>query len=940
MRLLNVSTLQFREFHRDTPRYIAASHRWKAGMEAMIGDIQNRSNVDKSGFQKVEGFAKYVRANFKDVEWLWIDTCCINQDSSQEVNEAVNSMFSWYANAYVCLAYLTDVFDSKEKHELDASEWFRRGWTLQELLAPQIVVFLSRDWRVIGHKASRGWTSSTFGVEVDAGPSLVSAIASITRVPESVLYDFEQSKRYTVEERLAWSAGRETTKREDVYYSLLGMFGVRMSLDYGEGTDEARRRLLGKIAKSDQQPDRAVWTASVRTQASRPIVGVEARPMVKQAWLLPRPANPQYSGYSHVLEYLKSRILSNADESCNRRQIIVVLSGMGGVGKSETILQFVERNRTSLHERLFAALWVDCGSEVAVRADLRRISRLYDWTFGDDDILDGVKDRLASSTTPILLILDNCDDSTVDYNRYIPNSDQVAVVLTTRLSNAKKYASADPQDVGEKLFLRLDGLDPDAAVDLLMELSETQDCDHDSFEDADRIVTALDFHPSAITVAGSLIQSAVYSLQEYAAYANVLDSRLAQAELLDTESEQARYKKVSATFEVSAEALARLGSTDSSAHDALALLNVLAFMHQQDIHEDIFVRAWSYEDVILSWGEEDEEADLNIRYLSSWHVAQCRKFLRSRPLEGRMLAFRKARAHLDRLSLVNVDPDTRSISLHSLIYAWARTRLQRPGEAWASAASILALSTEGRRDWQPFSDRLIRHLETHFRFACGPPDSVIFSSQRELCRIWYRFAWQMYRASSTETIALCERLVERTKDCCGESSNKVGLIDAQYILGIAYLDHRQIKEAVEQLEHVVQIRESLAEDDPDRLASQQALAAAYKAKGHDAQAIELLEHVVRVQEKSLAVDHPDRLASQHELAHAYSNADNGHDAQAIELLEHVVKVREKSLLEDHPDRLVSQHVLVRVYWADGQDQRALDLIQELACTHAREFDSE
>ncbi|KAK1071551.1 hypothetical protein LTR74_003181 [Friedmanniomyces endolithicus] len=857
MRLLNVSTLQFREFHRDTPRYIAASHRWKAGMEAMIGDIQNRSNVDKSGFQKVEGFAKYVRANFKDVEWLWIDTCCINQDSSQEVNEAVNSMFSWYANAYVCLAYLTDVFDSKEKHELDASEWFRRGWTLQELLAPQIVVFLSRDWRVIGHKASRGWTSSTFGVEVDAGPSLVSAIASITRVPESVLYDFEQSKRYTVEERLAWSAGRETTKREDVYYSLLGMFGVRMSLDYGEGTDEARRRLLGKIAKSDQQPDRAVWTASVRTQASRPIVGVEARPM----------------------------------------------------------------------GRLFAALWVDCGSEVAVRADLRRISRLYDWTFGDDDILDGVKDRLASSTTPILLILDNCDDSTVDYNRYIPNSDQVAVVLTTRLSNAKKYASADPQDVGEKLFLRLDGLDPDAAVDLLMELSETQDCDHDSFEDADRIVTALDFHPSAITVAGSLIQSAVYSLQEYAAYANVLDSRLAQAELLDTESEQARYKKVSATFEVSAEALARLGSTDSSAHDALALLNVLAFMHQQDIHEDIFVRAWSYEDVILSWGEEDEEADLNIRYLSSWHVAQCRKFLRSRPLEGRMLAFRKARAHLDRLSLVNVDPDTRSISLHSLIYAWARTRLQRPGEAWASAASILALSTEGRRDWQPFSDRLIRHLETHFRFACGPPDSVIFSSQRELCRIWYRFAWQMYRASSTETIALCERLVERTKDCFGESSNKVGLIDAQYILGIAYLDHRQIKEAVEQLEHVVQIRESLAEDDPDRLASQQALAAAYKAKGHDAQAIELLEHVVRVQEKSLAVDHPDRLASQHELAHAYSNADNGHDAQAIELLEHVVKVREKSLLEDHPDRLVSQHVLVRVYWADGQDQRALDLIQ-------------
>ncbi|KAK0806639.1 hypothetical protein LTR75_002527 [Friedmanniomyces endolithicus] len=946
MRLLNVSTLQFREFHRDTPRYIAASHRWKAGMEAMIGDIQNRSNVDKSGFQKVEGFAKYVRENFKDVEWLWIDTCCINQDSSQEVNEAVNSMFSWYANAYVCLAYLTDVFDSKEKHELDASEWFRRGWTLQELLAPQIVVFLSRDWRVIGHKASRGWTSSTFGVEVDAGPSLVSAIASITRVPESVLCDFEQSKRYTVEERLAWSAGRETTKREDVYYSLLGMFGVRMSLDYGEGTDEARRRLLGKIAKSDQQPDRAVWTATVRTQASRPIVGVEARPMVKQAWLLPRPANPQYSGYSHVLEYLKSRILSNADESCNRKQLNMVLSGMGGVGKSETILQFVDRNRTLLRERLYAALWVDCDSETAVRADLRRISRLYDWSFGDDAIFDGVKDRLGTSKTPILLILDNCDDSTVDYNRYIPNGDQVTVVLTTRLSNAKKYASPDPQDVGKKLFLRLGGLDHDAAVDLLMELSETQDRDHDSFE------KGKDF----------------YSLQEYA---NALDTRLAQAELLDTGSEQARYKKVSATFEVSGEALARLGSTDPSAHDALALLDILAFMHHQDVHEEIFVRAWSYEDVVLSWGEDDEEAELDIRDLSPWHVAQCRRFLHSRPLEERMHAFRKARAHLDRLSLVNVDPATKSISLHSLVYAWARARLQRPGEAWASAASILALSTEGRNDWQPFLDRLIRHLETNFKLASGPRNGAIFSPQRELCRIWHRFAWQMYRASSIETTVLCERLVERTKDCCGKSSTEVGLFDTQHILGIVYLDSGQVEEAVEQLEHVVQMRESLAEGDPDRLASQQGLARAYMYHRNEqiAQATELLEHVVKAQDKWLAVDHPDRFSSQHELARAYLTCgqtkpaiellehvvsvrekslledhpyrlgsqhmlaraylDDGQLGLSTELLEHVVRVREKSLLEDHPARLVSQHVLADVYWEDGQDQRALDLIQHV-----------
>jgi len=562
---------------------------------------------------------------------------------------------------------------------------------------------------------------------------------------------------------------------------------------------------------------------------------------------------------------------------------------------------------------------------MTVRADLRRISRLYDWTFGDDDLLDGVKDRLASSKTPILLILDNCDDSTVDYNRYIPNGDQVKVVLTTRLSSARKYASADPQDTKKRL-LRLDGLDLDAAIDLLMELSEIQDRDHESFEDAGRIVKALDFHPLAITVAGSLIQSAVYSLQEYA---NALDSRLAQAELLDTESEQARYKKVSATFEVSAQALARLGSTDSSALDALALLDVLAFMHHQNVHEDIFVRAWSYEDVVLSRGEEDEEADLNIRHLSPWHVAQCRRFLHSRPLVERIHAFRKARARLDQLLLVNVDLATKSISLHLLVYEWARARLQRPGEAWASAASILALSTEGRTGWQPFSDRLVRHLETNFKLTSGPRNRAIFPLQQELCRIWYRFAWQMYRARSTDTIVLCERLVERTKDCCGESSTEVGLVDAQYILGIVYLDSGQVKEAVEQLEHVVQSRESLAEDDPNRLASQQALATAYQLNEQIAQAIELLEHVMRVQEKSLAADHPDLLGSQHELSSAYLKAGNGHDAQAMELLEHVVRVEEKSLAVDHPNRLASQHVLARAYLACGQTKQAVELLEHV-----------
>lgn len=60
----------------------------------------------------------------------------------------------------------------------------------------------------------------------------------------------------------------------------------------------------------------------------------------------------------------------------------------------------------------------------------------------------------------------------------------------------------------------------------------------------------------------------------------------------------------------------------------------------------------------------------------------------------------------------------------------------------------------------------------------------------------------------------------------------------------------------------------------------------------------------------LAEDHPDRLASQHELARVY-HAD-GQVKKAVKLLEHVVAIQTDVLAEDHPDRLVSEQALANL----------------------------
>ncbi|KAK0332712.1 hypothetical protein LTR94_023811 [Friedmanniomyces endolithicus] len=92
----------------------------------------------------------------------------------------------------------------------------------------------------------------------------------------------------------------------------------------------------------------------------------------------------------------------------------------------------------------------------------------------------------------------------MDYGRYITHGSQVTVILTTRLSDARKWASPDPQDSQSKLFLQLTGLDPESAIDL--EASETQR-NQETIREASRIATALDHHPLAVTVASSLIEA-------------------------------------------------------------------------------------------------------------------------------------------------------------------------------------------------------------------------------------------------------------------------------------------------------------------------------------------------------------------------------------------------------------------------------------------------
>jgi len=84
-----------------------------------------------------------------------IDTCCIDKKSSAELSEAINSMYKWYEKSEKCYAYLEDVSSQRTSRFWDnfsESSWFKRGWTLQELIAPMKLKFFAEDWKPLGNK--------------------------------------------------------------------------------------------------------------------------------------------------------------------------------------------------------------------------------------------------------------------------------------------------------------------------------------------------------------------------------------------------------------------------------------------------------------------------------------------------------------------------------------------------------------------------------------------------------------------------------------------------------------------------------------------------------------------------------------------------------------------------------------------------------------------
>ena len=454
------------------PPYAILSHRW-GGSEVLLEDVTSNTYKKKEGYQKIEFCAK--RAAQDQLQYFWLDTCCIDKWNIRERSKAINSMFRWYKNATKCYVFLPDVSLSHEEElaqqhtweaSFRASEWFTRGWTLQELIAPESVEFFSREERRIGDKAS-----------------LKQLVHEITSIPLEVLQGCPLDK-FTISERMEWARNRRTTEDEDNIYCLLGILGVSMPTSYGEGKEKAQRRLQGEVDAAGSAP-----------------------------CIIPFSQNDFFVGREEQLAQVETRLFGD------KHTPIIAIVGPGGTGKSQLALELAYRTR---QKKGYSVFWVDASDIDRLSQSYASIAQKLDvpgWKDEKADIRQLVKQYLGRTDAGRwLMIFDNVEGthvaSTASYTAgaanpidYLPQSKLGSTIFTTTNSDtATRLASPNIIEIRE--------LAPDTARRMLQNYLNAPVL-RDEHQESEVLLKELSFLPLAIVQAAAYINTRNITLHNY-----------------------------------------------------------------------------------------------------------------------------------------------------------------------------------------------------------------------------------------------------------------------------------------------------------------------------------------------------------------------------------------------------------------------------------------
>jgi hypothetical protein len=244
----------------------SAKENFKGKPKEVFQQMRKICECLSNGDNQASDFVKLVKfCEVAQCDFVWLDTGCINKQSSAELEESIRSMFRWYRNSSICIIHLGK---TSSPYTMLNDPWFKRGWTLQELLAPKVIKFFSKSWVPLTMHDNDTIPDAQLGIP------LWRFISLITQIPVHQLHNFEPGTN-DIRERMVWASKRETTRIEDMAYCLIGIFDIPLPIAYGEGR-MAFQRLQAEIVQRSHDQGLFAWNGSPSSYNSMFAAGPEA----------------------------------------------------------------------------------------------------------------------------------------------------------------------------------------------------------------------------------------------------------------------------------------------------------------------------------------------------------------------------------------------------------------------------------------------------------------------------------------------------------------------------------------------------------------------------------------------------------------------------------------------------------------------------------------
>jgi tetratricopeptide (TPR) repeat protein len=400
-------------------------------------------------------------------------------------------------------------------------------------------------------------------------------------------------------------------------------------------------------------------------------------------WSVPLPRNPYFTGREVILETLHTQL--GVEQAVALTQSSA-LSGLGGIGKTQIALEYAYRY--ALEYR--AVFWIEAETEETVASSLLRIAEMLQLSerqqTDQQRIMEAVQ-RWLSSHSEWLLIWDNLEKLDL-LHRFLPPARQGAILITTRSPALGTLAAGMdllPMGREEGMLLvlrRAKVLERTATWEQVRQFARDVPTDYAATQE---LVTVLGGLPLALDQAGAYVEETGCSLGDYVQ--RYQQQRACLLARRGSAGEQHPHS-VAATFHLSSQQAQREQNT------AAELLCVCVVLHAEQIPEELFVAGAAHLGPDLA------------------------------ALGADAAQFDQAVAVLRRLSLVQRQAQTHTLSLHRLVQAVLRESMSEQEQGvWLKrvmAALNATFPEVTPRTWGQ-CERLLPHVLT---VATALPESA------------------------------------------------------------------------------------------------------------------------------------------------------------------------------------------------------------------------